>query len=1166
MRKLKVILCLFILSFSISSFAKYNGDYLNKITTKYITPHLNWAKPLSKGKIKALFIVPRRPAREVVEIWERMDLDIDAFIVFHSGALAIENMYEGAIEGTTNYEKKQEIIKKIQNKYDVYIFGNVMLDILPSEAKYKILKNVKDGAGLVFFYNNGTKYKKIFSNPTDEAEKISENLSFQGFPSKLRNMEPSKLIKTYKFGKGKIIVIDYPERVSTYWGGLSLTQREDYSGKWKGIYENSMALVAKSILWAADKTPSISVYNNSFSDNCRISQDDFNKEKVKISLVGKKGTKGKITIRIRNELNEINYKKSFKYYLKDGKDLISFYPPFLPSGKYYFDFLVETKNGVDNFGYWTFNINSYIGKASINTDKISYENGENVKAEITTENPVKDDCEVILQLSDSPYKKIWMKKELSLPAGRKKLNISLTVKDFPTIAGYLECEIVSKKGTLGKVRKELFFPKREKEIFPRVLWDGSNTWLPEFYEPQILNAGFTAALNHPTKDGENAKIAAIFNLKFVPYMYRIGLTPDKNGWTQEFWLRTGNKKNREKYKGDGSFYNPIVQQASKNVILQRIKNLPLYGPLVYSLGDENFYRYGGGYSPSEEKEFKKYLKEKYKNIEKLNKEWETNFESFDNVKHYKIDECRKEKKYAAWFDVRYFIDKEYGDYHHYLTKVIKEVDPYARVGAEGSMPGDLEYTISKLKFWGPYGDKIMNELLRSIGPDKFKTNWWGGYVGSHGGRNSYPYPLWQPLLCGIVNGNSWYSTGPSSEGFLSVDLSYAKYFSDLLPRLKTLYNGIAQILILNKLRNDGIAIHWSYTSYTASFMDERFFNPKNSTGAFINFAYRNGLNFDFLTTKMIESGDLKNYKILFLFGSSSISDTEKERIENFVKNGGIVVADLNPGILDGYCKYIGKSQLSDVFGAEIKGKEKFALSSVNVNKEVNGTKISFKADKVFTSPETDVFHINNYGTGHGILLNFNLASALNTSSMEEFDNFLLNLLSTAGIKKQVNITGVSKDSLIVRIRKNPDCDILGILVSKKDIDKKIKIDLRSEKFVYKPEYGFIKKGKTIEEKITEPFIIFSLFDKKVPDIKVKIKNKRIKRGGKIYISLPEMKKGRLIRISIGNEKGNIYNKVIILKNNSLLIPVAYNEKTGNYKIEITDVLTGLKAKEKIKLI
>ena len=104
---------------------------------------------------------------------------------------------------------------------------------------------------------------------------------------------------------------------------------------------------------------------------------------------------------------------------------------------------------------------------------------------------------------------------------------------------------------------------------------------------------------------------------------------------------------------------------------------------------------------------------------------------------------------SLWYDEtaeetgfqRQFMEKAYSDLHHFLADEIRKVHPGAKVGAEGSRPAEMEQTIDTLEFWGPYSRLVEDEVLRCLGRDKFRTLWWGGYVGSHGGRGKYPMPL-----------------------------------------------------------------------------------------------------------------------------------------------------------------------------------------------------------------------------------------------------------------------------------------------------------------------------------------------------------------------------------------------------------------------------------------
>ncbi|MCM8804075.1 MAG: beta-galactosidase [Candidatus Omnitrophica bacterium] len=1157
------------ISFSLYSLEKHNGDYLNKLTTSYVTDHLNWAKPYSAGKIKVLFLVPRHGAREVIEIWQRLDIDFEAFILFYTGLIAHDNVYEATIEGTSTYEKKQELLSKLEKDYDVIIFGHVNFEALPPEAQYKILEKVKNGSGLVFFYNPNLKIEKTTSNPIDKTEEIIRNFPFLGLCWSLQKIELKNLIKTYMFGKGKIVIFNYPEDHSTWYDGLSLTNPIPYNRFWKAYYENNMVLIAKTIIWAGNKKTTVFIENKNFQNGDTFFQESFPKN-FDFSISGKKNEKLVIYFRLRDEWNEVNLEKKFSIENVGEKKQINFSIPFLKAGKYFLDFIISSKKGTLDFGFYTFNVNSEVGKTEIQTDKISYMSGEKIKLNINLEKPLKQNTEILIQITDSFKKKVWFQKNYLFPKDIKNKEFEVEISQFPGLCGYLECLFINGKNILLKLDKELFFPKREKEIFPSIVWNGMGSYLREFYLPRIVDAGFIACLGH--NPHINAPIEAKFNLKNVPYSFQIGLFSDENGWTQQRWpLFTSDPKNKEKYKGDGSFYNPIIQEEAEKSLLEIIKDIPLYKPFIYSLGDENYFDYNGGYSPSEEKAFKSYLKEKYQTIENLNREWETSFKNFEEVRHYKLEEAKREKKYASAYDHKFFMEKQYADYHHYLANFIKSIDPDAIVGAEGSSPGNLEYTISKLDFWGPYENKVENEVLRCIGKDKLRTVWWGGYTKTHGGRDIYPYPLWSPLLCGIINGNSWYNAGPSSEGFIACDYTYAKYFQEMLPRLQKLYEGLGHLLVVNPLTNDGIAIHWSHLSNSLTFIDGELQNPSSSISTIIDTFYRYGINFDFLTTNMIEEGKLSNYKILFLFSSYALTEKESDRIKEFVKNGGLLISDFIPGIFNGYGRYLGKTSLADIFQIQpVQEIKKTKRGKIEIEKVINGEKIKFSSNQIQYIPDSEIFKIVEFGKGKAILLNFSLSSALTSSSLEDIDNFILQILKIKKVIPYLNLEVEKKipEQIIVRIRENKRCKILGILFPKETIGKNFRIKLNEERYVYQANEKFLFKKREWSDKINQPFLIYSLFAESQNKPLVKINSSIFKLGEKIVLTMPGAKDGDIYRIVVYNQKEQIYKKIVSLNNiyNTLEIPIAYNEKTGIYNLEITDMLTGLKENIKIKIL
>ena len=50
----------------------------DKLSGNVVTPHIQWAVPYSRGKVKALVIAPALGQRETVELAQRLSLDYTA--------------------------------------------------------------------------------------------------------------------------------------------------------------------------------------------------------------------------------------------------------------------------------------------------------------------------------------------------------------------------------------------------------------------------------------------------------------------------------------------------------------------------------------------------------------------------------------------------------------------------------------------------------------------------------------------------------------------------------------------------------------------------------------------------------------------------------------------------------------------------------------------------------------------------------------------------------------------------------------------------------------------------------------------------------------------------------------------------------------------------------
>ncbi len=1159
---------------------KLDGSYLHNVTMKVETAHLDWAKPLAGGPVKALLLSPRNlAAREIVELAQRLDLDFEAFLSFRACApIAMDDIYEGAVTGTSTAEKEAEILRKVEGKYDVIVLGNCDLNMLPPEAKYRILVQVAEGAGLVIVHAGQIPYKKLFAQPMKDApSSILEMANQEGLPEKARAVPADKLLQCFQFGKGRIARIDYQTAHGAHWGGLSLSPLGPFNEYWMSRYENCMAFVARSVLWASGRETAMQIVKGPSDSSKELDAADLANTEQAFKIKGADGADGKLLLRIRDEWNTVEGSWELPVEFEGEAASVGFTPPFLKAGTHFLDARLLSGNGVEDFGYRVVKVASPVGSFTLSPAKESFEKGEKVGAKIILEKPLPKDAKIAVSLADSPYKRVWAKREIVLKGGQSEAAVELDVPPLPTIAGYLQAEISSDDKILAKATALLFFPERSIGLFPTIGWDSISEILSPMVASRIVeDLGWRQGLSHPSPGAGNARAAAVFDQRFVPYMTRIMLSayPDKPNWTKGAWFFPIQEKKQEieALAGDESIYNPAAQAIGKACFMQRLDKLPPLGPAIYSLGDENFFSYDIGYSPSEEKEYRRFLEKRYGKIEILNRERGTNFPSFSEVQHQTEKEMKEAGRYAAWFDHGAFVEKEYADTHHLLSKWIKEADPHALVGAEGSVPGDLEVTIDGLEFWGPYSDPVMDEVLRSIGGDRVRTLWWGGYVGSHGGRSGYPIPLWGPLLAGTVNGSSWFSTGVSAEGLLAADLSYPSFVEELKPRLMRLQNGLAQLLIATPMKKDGVGIRWCHMSSRAPLLDQRFVSPLDSAGCIKDFCYHNGIAFDFVTPSGIKAGALKDLKIFFLCGASVIDDGEAEALRSFVKDGGILVADINPGILNGFGRPVEKAQLADILPTEpLSKKVKPELKPFAVSGKIRDVELKLAADKAFTSAESPVFQLKQSGSGIACLLNFAMSSARGTASPETpFDKFLGGLLAAAGVNIHIAVEGLNNDRLMVRLREAPDGVVLGLMTDVKDVGKEFKISLPREYAAYRADGGYLSTGSAITDTLDEPFKLYFLSEKKMDAPKLALSASKVGLGGELALDLSCLVQGGIYRLEIMRPDGRpdrLATKVLALDGKKKTEPVrfAFNAEAGTYTLKLTDVRTGLSSEEDVKV-
>lgn len=1151
--------------------ARHDGAYLRDLTMDFQTASLPWCLNPAGGKPRVLFVIPRQGGRDVVELAQRLGLDFEAFAMFHSSLLAFPpgEPWEASVEGTSPAEKTQELLAKLDKDYDLIVLGNASLDVLPPEAQFKILAKVSAGAGLLQVYPINTQLKALFATKSDGVAEILALAPLAGLPERARKVPPADLLKTYRFGKGRIAAIDYRANHGTYYSGQSLACVNTYSPRWDFELENTMALLIRAALWAAGRESAPSV-----SCAALASAPTFERGARSLEFAVDAGfpAGGALEVRVRDADNRVV--KSGTLAVAARPSTLPFELPVLPAGDYSLDLVVREAAAGDtarifDCGALSFGVASPVGKLVLGTadGAESYKENAPFEATLQVEKPLAAEATVVFELRDSPHGRVWFRQGVPLKAGETAARLAVKDYPLPTIAGLLTCRVDGADGEIARAWKYLFFPKRKLDDFILMCWGG----VPEHHAPVyaarlVDRLGWRCGLNPPSPAA--ARLGAIFNQRQVSYIARVGLRGGKEhpDWTwglSDWGMSAEEKKRLEQLQGDHSIYNPAAREWWRRIVARAADVAP-FGPAFYNLGDENFFSYDSGFSPSEQRAFTEFLQSRYGTIARLNEEWGSDFADFGQVKHLTLAEAKQAGNFAAWFDHRRFMERQYADTHRFLAAEITALDPGAIVGAEGSEPGDLEESIRGLGFWGPYSDAIGDELLRSIGGDRIRTLWWGGYTGSHGGRDGYPLPLWKDVLRGNVNGSAWYTVGISSEGMQGLDLDFAAYMKRMLPHLDALNDGAAALLATTPLSPDGVAVLWSHPSASAALLDPRCVNPKDSMGAFTAFSYATGIGFDYLTESGLAALATGKYKVLMLFGATALSPRETKAIEAFVQAGGTVVADLNPGILGEFLRPLPAASLGSLFGersfAALSAPEMLPLDAKG---EFNGRPLRMAAGKALQNKGTAPLQVRQVGKGAVVVLGFTLGAAAGTAAKDTpLQAFLLDLLAAAGVSPRVRTSGLSGENGTLRVRRGDGWEIIGVQAGRADWGKEIRFAIPTEAFVYEVDRGLVGHVKEWTATLDPPFKLYAVFEQQPVPPAVRLAPPSVARGSAVALDMSAVPVGAVLRIRLlGPDRTPLplRDQVMAVKAPGATASVAFahTDAPGACTIAVRDVRTGL---------
>jgi len=399
-------------------------------------------------------------------------------------------------------------------------------------------------------------------------------------------------------------------------------------------------------------------------------------------------------------------------------------------------------------------------------------------------------------------------------------------------------------------------------------------------------------------------------------------------------------------------------------------------PLFYSLASEpSVTRLAAAmdfdFSPQAVAEFQRWLeRDVYGTLASLNKSWETNFKSWQDVVPMTTDDARLRLRdgvmnFAPWADFRAFQDDSFARVLRGGGEVLKSFQPRAKVGITGAMGAfafggwDWSRLAQSLDVVESYDIGQSRSLWRDLAPGKpaFATLSLPSDAKAETLAGEARSSLWSLALEGGQRGVLLWDVAANAEQNASAlvdgEGKPTPLGEALAPTLRTLAGEAGTLLAHCRREDDGVALlyspasirlHWLFeadalhggewlTAWGANTAGERRDSPylrlRESWGKLLEDL---GLSWRWVSSAQVAAGGLlkpeSRIKVLVLPQALALSDIEVDAIRKFVQNGGRIVADAACGRFDEHGKLRAVPALDEIFDTDT-SREPFLPRAMN---------------------------------------------------------------------------------------------------------------------------------------------------------------------------------------------------------------------------------------------
>jgi len=720
-------------------------------TREVVTPHIAWANPYSKGTLRVLFIGMNHRMREAVEIAQRLDVEETFFYLFRNKGKSIfykHLLWGGHIKGTAPEDRTEELKAALRSDYDLFVFGAFDWRALPIFAKYEILKQVKQGAGLIKatcgpYGGLSDEYLNLATKDRIEIPlSVAAGVPWKALPvfsshETTRSFLDS-VFRASRLGKGRIVRIHgylVPEMhlVSPGFSTTPLTynwmrtipiSQESRSPEFtmpmtdvkRLDYDYYLAFIIRLCLYAAGKLPDVTIAEDGavVHDVPRHTLSD-----ITFSVDCETGDappallNAEFTLRNRdNDVLVASTKPTLR--LTQGQNRIAFPVPPVPAGEYFADLWIRKHDRVVSFGSKALRISAQSSIRDVRLGRDHFRAEETIKGTVEIEPGVRplSDLRLVVRQKDNLGRLVREEE--------RDVNAATIRFEFPpipsplTVYQYLDIALVADRQVLDRKRTPFTLSNLYPEDAIRFgTWASPITsYISMLMHDQLYRRGVDSTsmsydhdgqkfnyhgLNTTIKQRGRPEIPVLSNLRFIAAPIRIR---DHACYNACFDGAPGlGAKKIEVVEGIRlpCLNDPVY----RDKLNQRLKYIQDYcgrfstceylfnDEMTFAASrrddDETYDKTELCFSPRCKTYFRNYLEEQYGTLAALNAEYESSYTSFEQIEPVKLSAVRKDPRLAPlWADFRMAMEKNYAGIFEMSKKTIQSTQPEARVGYDCS--------------------------------------------------------------------------------------------------------------------------------------------------------------------------------------------------------------------------------------------------------------------------------------------------------------------------------------------------------------------------------------------------------------------------------------------------------------------------------------------------